>query len=91
MNGVLSHDSTMSGYTGPGHPRLMGWISLWIIRLVQDQSLDVLTSSPACYYYTTDTPKNVNPIYLVMPKIINNKILVHTLPHKYNFNVNMTF
>ena len=32
----------------------MRWMLLWIMPLVQDQSLGLLTSSPACYHCTTD-------------------------------------
>ena len=34
--------------------RLMRWILFWIMPVVQDRSLDLLTSSPACYHCTTD-------------------------------------
>ena len=34
----------------------MRWMLLSIIPLVQDRSLDLLTSSPACYYWATDAP-----------------------------------
>ena len=46
MNGVLGHDSALYGYTGSGTTWLMGRILLCIIPLVQDQLLDLLTSSP---------------------------------------------
>ena len=41
---------------GQGQHGLMRWILLWILPLVQDQSLGLLTSSPACYYCTTKPP-----------------------------------
>ena len=39
-----------------GQPELMRWILLWIMLLVQDQSLDLLTSSPARYHCAMDAP-----------------------------------
>ena len=39
-----------------GQPGLMGWILLWILSLMQDRSLGLLTSSPARYHCTTDAP-----------------------------------
>ena len=41
---------------GGGQPGLMRWIVLWIMPLVQDQSLDLLTLSPAHYHWATDGP-----------------------------------
>ena len=38
-------------------PALMGWGLLWIIPLVHDRSLDLLTSSPARYHCTTNAPR----------------------------------
>ena len=38
----------------------MRWILLWTIPLVQDWLLDLLISSPACYYWATDAPFLVN-------------------------------
>ena len=38
----------------------MRWILLWIIPLVQDQSLDLMTSSPACYHCAMDAPSMLN-------------------------------
>ena len=35
---------------------LIRWILLWIMPTVQDQSLHLLTSSPARYYCATDVP-----------------------------------
>ena len=45
MNGVLSHDSALEGYTGLG-----------IMPLVQDQSLNLFTSSQKHYHSITDAP-----------------------------------
>ena len=39
-----------------GQPGLIRLILLWIVPLEQDQSLDLLTSSPACYHCATDAP-----------------------------------
>ena len=39
-----------------GQPRLMRWILLLYMPLVQDRSLNLLTSSPMCYHYATDAP-----------------------------------
>ena len=41
----------------------MRWILLWIMPLVQDWSLDLLTISPMHYHCTTDTPKQLCTIY----------------------------
>ena len=41
------------GWVQPG---LMRWLLLWITPMEEDWSLDVLTSSPACYHNTTDDP-----------------------------------
>ena len=41
---------------GWGQPGLMRWILLWIMPLVQDQSLNLLTSSPVHYHCATDPP-----------------------------------
>ena len=41
---------------GWGYPGLMGWILLWIIPLVYDQSFELLTRSSACYHCITDAP-----------------------------------
>ena len=43
---------------GWGQPGLMRWILLWIMPLVQDWSLNLLTSTPACYHCTTDAALN---------------------------------
>ena len=40
---------------GRGQPGLMRWI-LWNMPLVQDRSLDLLTSSPVRYHCATDAP-----------------------------------
>ena len=41
---------------GRGQPRLIGWILLWIMPMVQNQSLDPLTSSPVHYHCAKDAP-----------------------------------
>ena len=38
----------------------MIWILLWIMPLVQDRSLDLLTSNAARYYCTTDASSKIN-------------------------------
>ena len=48
--------STCKAILGRGQPGLMKWFLLWIMALVQDRSVDMLTSSPARYHCTTDTP-----------------------------------
>ena len=40
----------------PGQPGLTKWILLWIMPLVQDYSLDLLTCSPVRYHWATDAP-----------------------------------
>ena len=40
---------TCKAILGRGQPGVMRWILLWIMPLVQDRSLDLLTSSPARY------------------------------------------
>ena len=37
-------------------PGLVIWILLWLMPLVQYESIDLLTSSPAHYQYVTDAP-----------------------------------
>ena len=39
-----------------GQPELMRWISVWVMPLVQDRLLDLLTSSPVPYLCVTDAP-----------------------------------
>ena len=46
-----------------GQPGLMRWIFLWIIPLVQDQWLNLLTSSPTRYHWATDAPRFVANTY----------------------------
>ena len=41
---------------GQGQPGLMRWILFWMMPLVQDLSLGLLTSSPTFYHCTTDAP-----------------------------------
>ena len=41
---------------GRGQPGLIRWILLWIMPLVQDRSLNLLTCSPARYHCATDAP-----------------------------------
>ena len=55
---------TMKAILGWGQPGLMRWILLWIMPLVQDRLLDLLTSSPACYDCTTGGPMNIPDIML---------------------------
>ena len=43
---------------GRGQYGLMRWNLLWIMPLVQDQSLNLLTSSPESYHCTMDVPAN---------------------------------
>ena len=42
-------------YWALGQPGILRWILLWIMPPVQDRSLHVLTSSPACYHCNTDS------------------------------------
>ena len=53
---------TAKAIQGRGQPGLMRRILLRIMPLVQDGSLDLLTSSPARYHCTTDTPIEVQKI-----------------------------
>ena len=48
---------------------VMKWILLWIIPLVQDRSLDLLTSNPACYHCTTDAPSTTVYIYCKINRV----------------------
>ena len=48
---------------GRGQPGRMRRILLWIMPLPQDLSLDLLTSSPALYHYTTDAPTPTPPFF----------------------------
>ena len=54
MNGVLDHNSALQGYTGLGATWSNDMNLLRIMPLVQDQSLDLLISSPAHYHCATD-------------------------------------
>ena len=52
FNGARGHDAALQGYTGPGRT----WaneINFAIMTLMQDRSLDLLTSSPAHYQCAT--------------------------------------
>ena len=62
MNDVLSHDSALQDYTG-----LMRWNLLWIMPLVQDQSLDLWASSSARYHCTMDSPTCSDDILNTLP------------------------
>ena len=54
MNFALGQGSTL--YCAGDNLWLMRWILLWIMPLVQDQSLDLLISSPSRYHCVTDAP-----------------------------------
>ena len=47
---------TRKAILGRGQLGLMRWILSWIVPLVQDRTLDLLTSSPAHYHCTMDAP-----------------------------------
>ena len=51
--------STHKAILGRGQPGLIRWILLWNMPLVQDRSLDLLTSSPTCYHWATDAPNSI--------------------------------
>ena len=51
MNGVLSHDSTLRGYAGPGTTWANEMNFVTNHALVQDRSLDLLSSSSAHYQF----------------------------------------
>ena len=56
-NGVLGNDNLhCNAILGRGQTGLMRWIKLGIMPLVPDWSLDLLTSSPACYHCSTAAP-----------------------------------
>ena len=56
MNTVLGHDSALQGYFGPGTNWANEMNFVMNHPLVQDRSLDLLTSSPVCYHCATDAP-----------------------------------
>ena len=47
-----------------GQSRLVRWILLWIMPLVQGRSLDLLTSSKACYHCTMDAPRGRKEVWV---------------------------
>ena len=51
---------TVKTIPGRRQPGQMKWILLWIMPLVQDQSLDLLTSSPARYHCATDNLSQIS-------------------------------
>ena len=53
---------------GPGQPGLLRWILLWIMPLVEDQLLDLLTSSPAHHDWATVAPSS--PIIITEEKLL---------------------
>ena len=57
-NGGLNHCKAM---LGRGYPGIMRWILFWIMPLLQDWSLDLLTSSPAQYHWAKDAPLAATP------------------------------
>ena len=52
---------------GRGHPGLMRQMLLLIMPLVEDRSLDLLTSSPASLHFAMD-PLNTNGIITLINK-----------------------
>ena len=48
---------TVNAILGLGQPGRMRWILVWTIPLVQDRSLDLLTSNPLRYHCATVAPK----------------------------------
>ena len=81
--GVLGHDSALYGYTGPE--------TTWAIEmnfvmpLVQDRSLDLLTSSLERYHCATDAPSLVNTSITLKP-LCHDKTL-----HIINSNVTVKY
>ena len=65
---------TCNSILGREQPGLTGWILLWIMTLVQDRSLDLLTSSPAHYHCTTDATSCVMQMNGVYKQNWNTKI-----------------
>ena len=57
MNGLLGYDSALEGYTGLK--------TTW----VNDQSLDLLTSSPAHYHCATDAPSYMYILHIYYYKM----------------------
>ena len=57
---------------GRGQPGLMRLILSWIMPLVQDRSLDLLTSSPSRYYCTTGASVVMLGICVIVCNHMNN-------------------
>ena len=60
--------------------KLMRGILWWIMPLVQDWSLDLLTSSPACYHWAMDAPLNylirgILPYHYIKQLIIKSDVI----------------
>ena len=79
MDDVLSHDSVLKDILGRRQPGLMRWFLLWIMPLVQDRSLDLLTSSPACYHCAMDAP------YIILPRKIQLHVIEVLIPTFFTF------
>ena len=72
MIDVLGHDSALLRlyWAGDNWANTVRWTLLWIMLLVQDQSLNLLTSNPARYHWATDAyfgwkEKQGNVMYLL--------------------------
>ena len=53
---MILHSKAILGW---GQTELMRWILLWIMPMAQDRSLELLTSSPACYHCSYGCPLQV--------------------------------
>ena len=82
---TMLHCKAILGWRQAG---LMRWILLWIEPLVQDQSLNLLICSPACYYCPPNTHTlSVNVNWLLSSwnragsvfRFWTNRLLIHTL------------
>ena len=75
---MILHYKAILGQIKPGWIRL---ILLWIMPLAQDQSLDLLASSPALYHCTTDASTNQQQNTVLYPAQLNNKLktLLHII------------
>ena len=65
-----------SAYWEAGTTWLRRWILLWIMPLVQDGSLELLTRSPAWFFCTTDAPllyMQSTGTYTLMPQPMTSK------------------
>ena len=58
--------SAMWGYTGPRTtwPNKMNLVSIYILLQAQDQSLNLLTCSPACYHCDMAAPYRLTSLYV---------------------------